>query len=68
MNPQTTLKPCPFCGSDEVSFGYGEYGDGVKSIFVECEKCGATSHGNHETVAYNVKEKAAQQWNARAYE
>lgn len=50
------LKPCPFCGSDDVVFGAGlddEY-------YVECWDCGA------KIETYNGIEDAVKTWNTRA--
>lgn len=38
----TSLQPCPFCGSDQVSPSYATNVDNVVSVrFVECEDCAA---------------------------
>lgn len=37
---QEALKPCPFCGSDEVSRSMGKRGDGSPFPYIECEECG----------------------------
>lgn len=56
MCEEIKLKPCPFCGSDDVVFGAGledEY-------YVECWDCGA------KIESYNGMEDAVAGWNARA--
>jgi formate dehydrogenase maturation protein FdhE len=37
------LKPCPFCGSDDVCRSVGEKGDGSPYRYVECVNCAATA-------------------------
>lgn len=49
------LKPCPFCGSDDVICGRFE-----DVYYVECLYCGA------KVETYNGLEDAAAGWNARA--
>lgn len=39
----TELKPCPFCGSDNISDSIGQTGDGKPWPYVECENCGASA-------------------------
>ena len=36
------LKPCPFCGSEDVEFHHCDYGDGDIINDVICGNCGAT--------------------------
>ena len=55
------LKPCPFCGVDDVSLGEGSGGnDGT--VFVECERCGITGPWKH------TKAEAIDAWNQRTTE
>jgi Lar family restriction alleviation protein len=35
------LKPCPFCGSEDVSLSVGKNGIGESLRYVECVGCGA---------------------------
>lgn len=49
------LKPCPFCGGEEVSI------DGYRDVFfVQCDDCGATFP------MFDTLEEAASAWNRRA--
>ena len=53
MNDELKLKPCPFCGSNdvEVSGGLVRF-PGVEMTFIECHKCGAvTSFRGNEKLA-----------------
>lgn len=43
------LKPCPFCGSDEVFIHWQGARYGRAIYFVKCEKCGA------ETRAFSLR-------------
>ena len=52
------LKPCPFCGSDDVGIAYRmpEFGEQVK-YFVVCNKCGSrTANFRSTRTAVNVWE------------
>jgi transcription elongation factor Elf1 len=37
------LKPCPFCGSDQVSKSEGKHADGSPWFYIECENCDAVA-------------------------
>lgn len=37
------LKPCPFCGSENVSQSRGQKGDGSPWFYIECEDCAAVA-------------------------
>lgn len=50
------LKPCPFCGSDDVTWFYGLEDEN----YVECLDCSA------KVESYNGLEDAIAGWNARA--
>lgn len=50
------LKPCPFCGSNDVVFGAGLEDE----CYVECWDCSA------KVESYNGLEDALAGWNARA--
>lgn len=52
------ILPCPFCGSDEVSLSDGYMGQTI-GHFVECIKCGASSHMNPD------KNETIKLWNTR---
>jgi len=59
---QVELKPCPFCGSDDIDFGIN-YGTLKEFDYVECQNCGAEIHAIHQ----NGKCIAAiDAWNRRA--
>jgi Lar family restriction alleviation protein len=52
------LKPCPFCGSDEISHGHVDYGaQGYGNV--ECHTCDALVTADTEAEAIAV-------WNTRA--
>ena len=50
------LKPCPFCGSDDVFCGQGPEGED----YVECWDCSA------KVESYNGMDDAIAGWNSRA--
>ena len=35
------MKPCPFCGSDDVGYGYRTRPDGRELAMISCSNCGA---------------------------
>jgi Lar family restriction alleviation protein len=35
------MKPCPFCGSDDVGYSYRKHPDGHEMAMVACGHCGA---------------------------
>lgn len=39
---ELVMKPCPFCGSDDVGYSYREHSDGRKLSFIACGNCGAS--------------------------
>ena len=52
----TELKPCPFCGSNDVGIGhkYPDFGEELKH-FVVCNKCGSrTANFRSEKTAVNI--------------
>ena len=55
------LKSCPFCGSNEVNFGYHmpKFGEQVM-YFVSCDIC------KSRTANFRRKSVAAEMWNVRA--
>lgn len=55
------LKPCPFCGGDDLlTFQYPyKRKPGLRGCFIKCKTCGASS-GNYETI-----EDALKAWNER---
>ncbi|WP_299949109.1 Lar family restriction alleviation protein [uncultured Ruegeria sp.] len=62
-----TLKPCPFCGSDDVSdAGYIFSGDKENptdtGYFCNCVKCGAKNGG---VMGFETKAEAVRRWNTR---
>lgn len=77
MNNETKLKPCPFCGSEEIGITsfteddfiseYSIYGE----IYCHCRGCGARGHiiDYYESDDYYTAHKSAiEAWNNRAYE
>lgn len=62
MSDLVELKPCPFCGSDELSHGWSAPGyDGSMSTGnVECHSCNALVYAN------GGESDAIAAWNARA--
>ena len=52
-----TLKPCPFCGSDDIS-------EGPHSPYIICNGCGAFGPGNSDV----THEEAIAAWNTRTPE
>ena len=55
------LKPCPFCGSNEVEIdSAGHPFEGRVDIWVACEGCGTSSQ------IVDAVEKARSLWNTRA--
>ena len=56
------LKPCPFCGCEEISmFEHRDY-DGA--FFVMCDSCGATLGTALDNMAL-TEEEIAELWNTR---
>ena len=55
------LKPCPFCGSDDVGIGHKlpEFGEEL-THYVVCNKCGS------KTANFRNKQTAVNVWEARA--
>ena len=35
------MKPCPFCGSDDIDYSYRQHPDGRELSFISCGGCGA---------------------------
>lgn len=58
------MKPCPFCGSDDVGYSYGQHPDGHELSFIACGGCGA--HGPVRTYANEWDDdESAAAWNKR---
>ena len=57
MTKTTEMRPCPFCGSDEVDVGEHMFNRRVKSV--GCGECGA------EGPCSTKKEEAIRMWNQR---
>lgn len=58
------LKPCPFCGG-KAEF---EIVAPMKSIYVHCSECSASTADYNADVNYCAKGKAADAWNRRIEE
>jgi len=63
------LKPCPFCGSDEVSLSNSQNLEGgISSYYIECHKCAGmgpeVSHTDCFALESNLK-KVTKLWNTR---
>jgi len=43
MVSEEKLRPCPFCGSKNISKSMGENGDGTPWPYIECDDCGAST-------------------------
>lgn len=58
------LKPCPFCGGDDmrISYARGRYGIGM---YAECTKCGARTRVVWDGKKDDAEEIAARLWNRR---
>lgn len=56
---EVKLKPCPFCGSEDLEIEYSCLGlRGKRFADVACVECGVTMHGDCD-------EEAIQHWNRR---
>ena len=64
MEQKEKIKPCPFCGSDQVGGDYNMSRYGKRYYFVRCLVCGARTRG--ESV---LKESLdpEDEWNNAAY-
>ena len=71
------LKPCPFCGSADVTFEKTEWDEKsftgepqlVQRLDVRCNNCGASSGkvaGLYTQVGNRLQARAAELWNRRA--
>ena len=58
------MKPCPFCGSDDVGYSYGKHQDGHDLSFIACGVCGARGPVRTYTSEWDDDESAAA-WNKR---
>lgn len=74
-NPETAIRPCPFCGGASALHGLGYCGPAdCYDIFVECDDCGAQSAtlivdqsiGNVAEQEAFVSAEAVSSWNRRA--
>ena len=55
----TELKPCPFCGNDEIDCCYEAEEDVYEFYFCKCKACGATAG------FYQTEQEAIAAWNKR---
>lgn len=56
------LKPCPFCGGNDLYIG-NRFDGALLKAFVECAGCGAT--GSEVDLLLGCEEDAAEKWNRR---
>lgn len=73
MEQKEAMKPCPFCGSENVGFHYvaGRKRGNHCGFFVKCKDCGGAGaiHFNGYSRTLESAENAAiESWNARACE
>ena len=65
---EVILQPCPFCGSEDLTFEVyqGSYGYSDSSVNIYCKSCGAKG-GTIKAECIGVKEQlmAANKWNRR---
>lgn len=59
---ENELKPCPFCGSNELKILCGECG-----VFVGCTICGCCTKAVPLSENYAAKPEAIEAWNRRTY-
>lgn len=66
-DPQTTLKPCPFCASTNI-VGLVAYRDSEDRLFpiARCMSCYAQASGKNDDYSQNAK-TAVEAWNRRSY-
>ena len=57
------LKPCPFCGSEDVGVSYGRKANDMPFPYIECMECAAMLAGEEDTEL-----DARSMWNRRALE
>ena len=61
--PKITLKPCPFCGTDDLRL-VDNYNGGLRKMYhVECNRCHARSQQS-----FDSPNGAIQSWNRRVSE
>jgi Lar family restriction alleviation protein len=67
MSTETTLRPCPFCGSTQVSVSTCRRGN-AQERYVECEACEAMagSWPIGEASFERASELAVRKWNRRS--
>lgn len=59
------MKPCPFCGSDDVGYAYGTHPDGRELSFISCSVCCARGPVRTYAGVWDDDESAAA-WDTRA--
>ena len=57
------LKPCPFCGSEDVGVSYGRKANDMPFPYIECTICAAMVAGEEDSEL-----EARKAWNLRALE
>lgn len=50
MSEQTKLKPCPYCGSEDLAEDTGG-----NSVFIRCKKCGAFGPNHTDNRHWNTR-------------
>lgn len=61
------LKPCPFCGSDQLTAYVIQPSDSeLFACFIWCQKCGAQRFPCYGEAEHDAAERGVEQWNRRA--
>ena len=62
------LKPCPFCGNEEVFVDKKYYNHAVSALSIGCRGCLVRTSEVRVSEDYAARERVAELWNARADE